>query len=219
MRDEWEKNGTKHERRMGEKRDETPMFHSPISPIFPEVKDLPHRSTCTNQRTALADGKGGVFATPQHSLPRRLVRMLDIPTGTVPHNALMVSRHTHAWGGWGGGGGAARPSGVPPSLCVRCLTDSTYRCLGRRAFADCGWCPEGVAAAHTTVAGAGGRGGMEGCGRRFSGVLPSACGSGVGGSNCFWFLVVLPARLNCTEFSVLLRVRVGHENLLTGHRL
>ena len=46
--------------------DETPIFHSPISPIFLEVEDLPHNFLCTKQLTALTDGKMGFFATRQH---------------------------------------------------------------------------------------------------------------------------------------------------------
>ena len=44
-------------RKMGETRDEIPIFHSSIFPVFPRVVDLPHNSLCTNQLTALTDGK------------------------------------------------------------------------------------------------------------------------------------------------------------------
>ena len=57
---------------MGQKWHEIPIFHSSISPIFPEVED----SLVKNQLTALADGKIGIFATHQHSPLRQLVQML-----------------------------------------------------------------------------------------------------------------------------------------------
>ena len=53
--------------KMGEKWDEIPTFHSPISPIFLEVDGVPHNSLCENQLTALTDGKMDIFATHRHS--------------------------------------------------------------------------------------------------------------------------------------------------------
>ena len=53
----WLKEIGQHGRKMGEKWDGIPIFHSPISPIFPEVEDLPHSSLCKNQLTAVTDGK------------------------------------------------------------------------------------------------------------------------------------------------------------------
>ena len=62
---------------MGQKWDDIPIFHTPIFPIFPEVEDLPHRSLCKLQLTALIDGKIGHFATHQHSIPQRPVQMTN----------------------------------------------------------------------------------------------------------------------------------------------
>ena len=64
--------GAMRERKLGVKWDEIPIFHSPISPIFPEVNDLPPSSLCKHQRTALTDGKMRTFATHQHSPPQRM---------------------------------------------------------------------------------------------------------------------------------------------------
>ena len=52
--------------KMGQNWDEILIFHSPISPIFPEVEDLPHTSLCKNQLTALTDEKknGNVCHSP-----------------------------------------------------------------------------------------------------------------------------------------------------------
>ena len=50
-RDAVEENGTE----MGPKWDEAPIFHSAISPIFPEVEGLPRSSLCKHQPTALTD--------------------------------------------------------------------------------------------------------------------------------------------------------------------
>jgi len=48
-------------RKMGEKWDEIPMFHSPIFPIFPEVEHLPLSSLCKHQHTTLTNGKMGLL--------------------------------------------------------------------------------------------------------------------------------------------------------------
>ena len=63
----------KNERKMGEKWDKIPIFHSPIFPIFPEVKDLPLSSLGKNQLRTLTDAKMGFFATHRHSPPRQLL--------------------------------------------------------------------------------------------------------------------------------------------------
>ena len=75
-RDVVEENGTKNGRKMREKRGKIPIFHSPISPIFPEVKDFPHSSLCKNINSPHSLMENGVLATHGHSPPRRLVRML-----------------------------------------------------------------------------------------------------------------------------------------------
>ena len=63
-------------RKMGQKWDEIPIYHSPISPIFPEVEGLSHSSLCKNQLNALTDEKMRLFVTHRHSPPRRVVRVL-----------------------------------------------------------------------------------------------------------------------------------------------
>ena len=72
---------------LGEKWHEIPIFHSSISPMFPEVEDPLHSSLCRNQFTALTDGKMGMFATHRHSPPQRLVRMLE------PRTKFGVANH------------------------------------------------------------------------------------------------------------------------------
>ena len=67
-----------NERRMGEKWDEILIFHSPISPIFPEVEDLPQSSLCKNSSPQSPTEKLGMFATHRHPL-RRLMQMLVYP--------------------------------------------------------------------------------------------------------------------------------------------
>ena len=62
--------GAMRERKLGVKWDETPIFHSPISPIFPEVNELPRSFLCKHQRTALTDRKMRTFASHQHSPPQ-----------------------------------------------------------------------------------------------------------------------------------------------------
>ena len=80
-------------RKMGEKWDEIPIFHSPIFLIFPEVEELPHNSLHKNQLTALTDGKMGFCATRRHSPPERLVQMLDLCTcsSEIPCTGLLTS--------------------------------------------------------------------------------------------------------------------------------
>ena len=75
----WQEVVEENGRKMGEKRQEIPVFHSTISPTFPDVEGLPHNSLCKKQLTALTDGKTmGFVTTHRHSPPRWLVRMLGL---------------------------------------------------------------------------------------------------------------------------------------------
>ena len=53
---------------MQENWDEIPIFYSPISPVFPEVEDLPLSSLCKHQLTALTDRKMAIRGEFGHSL-------------------------------------------------------------------------------------------------------------------------------------------------------
>ena len=87
-------------RKVGEKweeRDEIPIFHSPIFPSFPEVEDLPHRSLCNTQVTALTDGKMGSWAplidTHRHGGCLRYSAHRTWVVGTGPHPGHRLWHH------------------------------------------------------------------------------------------------------------------------------